>query len=323
MAKNQFLSKILWFPAICVYNLASSLDQKRRILFSKNFTPPKTPLVVVGALKAGGSGKTSLTMELAQFLKSKNLKPVILCKWLNKKWQDQNLSEVQENNVEKYSDEAVLLKLKTNCDVYVCANRKKAWQALDQMQKYSVILSDDGFQDCSLKGAQFLLLQEAFKSPGFWDLLPRGNYREKANAQKRAHSIFAEPNLSQQADKNPGQIFRSLVNLQKVVESGPFIGVFSQGDPQKFFSELNALGIHFLSLVFLKNHQKIPLELLEKQRELYPDAPFLITEKEWVKWPKAPKFSNYLVMLQKLEIPPQFLSSFYEQLRHKLSKNLP
>jgi tetraacyldisaccharide-1-P 4'-kinase len=214
---------LFWLSPI--YLFFSRLHKAYMLATFKGFPKaPTIPLVVIGALKAGGSGKTSVTLALARVFSERGLKVAILAYHLRggrgcgkgnghgnghgngtglgirfglEKKQD--LVEVGEDaDWRLYSDEAVMLKRMSQCRVFVTRNRARAWMALHSPEvagamPFDLILSDDGFQDPRLEGAFRVLLMAPGERPGVFNLLPAGSYRETGDNCRRADLILAGP----------------------------------------------------------------------------------------------------------------------------------
>jgi tetraacyldisaccharide-1-P 4'-kinase len=156
---------------------------------------PRIPLIVVGALRAGGSGKTSLTAELARVLAERGCRPAILVYRMGSGGKGRDASDPMEvgegDDWRGTSDEAVLLRRMTGARVFATRNRALAWRRLhgegyQEGGAFDIILSDDGFQDPRLEGAFRLLVTAPGERPGLFDLLPGGPFRETWGAHARA-----------------------------------------------------------------------------------------------------------------------------------------
>ena len=164
---------------------------------------PRIPLVVVGALRSGGSGKTSVVLALARELSGRGLRPAILAYRLGPGDARSNRTgdplEIREDgDWRETSEEAVLLRRESGLRVFVTRNRASAWRRLheDRFQAdgaFDILLSDDGFQDPRLHGSLRLLLSAPGERPGLFDLLPGGPFRETRRAAARAHLRLEGP----------------------------------------------------------------------------------------------------------------------------------
>lgn len=185
---------------------------------------PQIPLVVVGALRAGGSGKTSVTLELALHYRRLGLRVAILAYRLGPGTGEADLREVAEDTDWRLaSDEALLLRRLAGVPVFAVRDRLRAWRDLESAGsrgggpgtvapgdqapddpgsgdlgpgdpgRFDLLLSDDGFQDPRLGGAFKILLQGPGERPGLLDLLPAGAFRETSGARLRADLVMEGP----------------------------------------------------------------------------------------------------------------------------------
>jgi tetraacyldisaccharide-1-P 4'-kinase len=191
---------------------------------SRGFAP-RIPLVVVGALRAGGSGKTSVTLALARSLADRGLRPALLAYRLgpgpgprprprqnagdpragDPRAGDPRLIEILSGDEwRESSEEALLLRRgsagsgRSRMRVFATRNRAQAWRLLQEERYqadggFDILISDDGFQDPRLHGAYRIVLTAPGERPGLFDLLPGGPFRETRGAMARAHLRIEGP----------------------------------------------------------------------------------------------------------------------------------
>jgi tetraacyldisaccharide 4'-kinase len=263
------------------------------------------PLVVVGALKAGGSGKTSVTLELARIFSERGLKVAILAYRLGSlpKSGDRSLQEVHPgDDWQNSSEEAVMLSRLSNCRVFVTRHRARAWLALHAQEifkerPFDLILSDDGFQDPRLKGAFRLLLSEPSERPKVFDLLPAGPFRETWRARTRAdlrlegplprHSVtpvVREKEFVLEPSFPAVHFFqREILFPPGVAKHRPWIVLCGLGDNQPFLADLKRADIHPVVVVEGQNHSPPPIKRLKAWISRYPGAGILCTSKDYLK----------------------------------------
>jgi tetraacyldisaccharide-1-P 4'-kinase len=196
---------------------------------------PELPMVVVGALRAGGSGKTSVTAALAEALRERGCRPAILVYRLGRGRREGGAKGVDRagpasdpvlevgegDDWRESSEEAVLLRRATGCRVFATRDRASAWRRLqgEDIQSagaFDVILSDDGFQDPRLDGAFRVLLVAPQERPGLFDLLPAGPFRETWSARLRADLLLRGP-----FPCTPGVSAPRLPDVTSMLPNGP------------------------------------------------------------------------------------------------------
>ncbi len=149
----------------------------RRKLYSRRLLKScqaDLPVISVGNVTAGGTGKTPMVAWLAGRLKAAGRKPAILTRGYK--------------SADGLSDEAQLLKTKTGCPVIVNADRV-AGAADAQLAGADVLLMDDGFQHIRLKRDFDVVLIDATRPFGYGHCLPRGLLRELTSALASADAI--------------------------------------------------------------------------------------------------------------------------------------
>lgn len=253
---------------------------------------PAVPLVVIGALKAGGSGKTSVTLELARAFTDRGLHVAILAYRLGAGSADADgprsvLLEVgAEDDWRLSSEEALMLRRFSGARVFVTRDRAAAWKILRTMGSFDLILSDDGFQDPRLSGALRILLSEPGSDPGLFDLLPAGPYRETRSARRRADLSVSGP--CPDLPDSPGptdslRFWRKLILPAGLDKNRPWIVFCGLGDNAPFLADLRREGILPVAVLEGRNHAAMPTERLVAASAKHPGAGFLCTRKDFIR----------------------------------------
>lgn len=176
--RNNPFFKVILTPVALLYKFVSFL---RYYLYEKKIIKPKEPpypVISIGNIIMGGSGKTSLTIELASELSSHSrIKPAILTRGYKGK---SNLSVVEDQlNWQKYGDEPSLMKKKLgDIPILVSKNRIEGLQKALQVSNCNCFLLDDGFQYLKLRKNFEILLLDAKKPFGGYQFFPKGELRD-------------------------------------------------------------------------------------------------------------------------------------------------
>lgn len=167
-----FLYLLSWVYRLCLQ--IRLLLYQFRILKSTALTKP---VISVGNITLGGSGKTPLVEWLVQTLKERRLSPVILMRGYM-------------NDSSGLSDEATMLQDAFN-DVPVIAqkDRLKGIKQIHQNYRPDVFILDDGFQHWKIRRDLDIVIIDATEPWGNGHLLPRGILREDFSSLSRAHII--------------------------------------------------------------------------------------------------------------------------------------
>jgi tetraacyldisaccharide 4'-kinase len=272
----------LFWPASLVFGLFVFL---RRLLYRLRVLKsvhPGIPVVVVGNLTVGGTGKTPLVIWIAEFLKSKGWSPAIISRGYGAAVDAPRAATIASDAAE-VGDEPVVLARRSGCPVWVGAERVRVAAALrEQHPEADVLVLDDGLQHYGLRrDVEIAVLDARGYGNGF--LLPAGPLREPKGrsvdavvahgfAHRRAFSMSLEGDtvhlMSDARERRPLKAFAG----QRVHAAA---GI---GDPGRFFQQLGRAGIQVVAHPFPDHHRFAPGDL-----EFGDDAPVMLTEKDAVK----------------------------------------
>jgi tetraacyldisaccharide 4'-kinase len=261
------------------------------------------PVVIVGNINVGGTGKTPLVIWLAKQMQLAGYKPGIISRGYG--GSAQQVTEVlPDSNAAVAGDEAVLIAARTNCPVFVSADRVSAGQhLLKTYPECNIIISDDGLQHYRMQRDVEIVVYDSVKGFGNGALLPAGPLREPkarlktvdavvsngADRRKNLHGISAIEMQLVAAD------FYNLADNQiksdvKAFSGQKIVAVAGIGNPQRFFDQLSVLGLQFESRAYADHYifQAKDLECIDADV-------ILMTEKDAVKC-RAFAQSNFWVL---------------------------
>ncbi len=265
------------------------------------------PMIVVGALRTGGSGKTSVAMALGRHFQAQGMRVAILAYWMKEprlrglvpgsSILSSPLFELKDGMVwREASDEALLIQRKIGAPVFLTRNRWAAWKELEKCgtgsgdgpggMDFDVVVSDDGFQDVRLKGAFHLLLRKPGEKVRYRDLLPAGNFREGESAAGRAHCVAWEWEEEEFNEEGYG-FCRELSFPDGVVGKVGVICGLPQ--PDIFVEALEKKGLRVEALLRGQNHCAFEPKRLERFLNQWGHLPLLCSEKDWEKLPAYAK----------------------------------
>ena len=179
------------FPLVPIYYLVTWLRNKLYDLSIKKSVSYGFPVICVGNLSFGGTGKTPMIEYLINFLKD-DYRVATLSRGYKRKTEGFQIAD-KTSNSNSIGDEPFQFynKFKNSITVAVDADRQHGIKSLQKLQpKPNIILLDDAFQHRKVK-AGFNILLTTYASPYFNDMvLPTGSLREPKSGAKRAHIII-------------------------------------------------------------------------------------------------------------------------------------
>ena len=255
------------------------------------------PVVVVGNIFIGGTGKTPLTIWLAVTLRAAGFNPGIISRGHGAAGSAPR-AVTPDSLAQDVGDEPLLIARRTGCPVMVGRDRPAAGRALLAANaQVDVIISDDGLQHYALKrDVEIVLFDGRGAGNGF--LLPAGPLREPVSRQRDFTIVNAQLLTPRLAATVGGQPFRmqldgtvaerltarathmTLADLADLADlkGQRILAAAGIGNPGRFFAMLRAQGLHFAELPLPDHHDFLD------QPFARVDADFiLITEKDAVK----------------------------------------
>lgn len=248
------------------------------------------PVIVVGNIAVGGTGKTPLVIALIALLKEQGYRPGIISRGYRGK---STLPRPvrSDSDPAEVGDEPVLLAIKTACPVWVGQNRVEAGMALlGSHPEVNVVVSDDGLQHYRMQRDVEVVVIDAERWFGNGQLLPAGPLREPPLRLKQADVVVINgwlPGAPLQRREFTMQLSGDLLyNLRNpTLRARPEIfagqtvhAVAGIGHPERFFKHLKKLGMRFSEHPFPDHHAFTPRDLPFHESEV-----ILMTEKDAVK----------------------------------------
>ena len=244
------------------------------------------PVIVVGNITVGGSGKTPLTLWLAQQLIEQGWHPGIISRGYG--GTARSPQAVQSgSDPDQVGDETVLMAQRQLCPVWIGHNRPAVARALLQAHpECDVLLSDDGLQHYRLQRDVEIAVIDGVRGVGNGFMLPAGPLREPVARLKQVDAVVINGGAikaGQYAMQLRGEVFYNLLNPDIIAHAADFHGqklhaLAGIGHPQRFFSYLNHLGLQVHPHSFPDHHRYLPADMN------FADADaILMTEKDAVK----------------------------------------
>lgn len=274
------------------------------------------PVIVVGNLTVGGTGKTPLTIWLVETLKAAGYQPGVISRGYGGRKQPRPLLVYADVDPAEAGDEPVLIAQTTGCPVAVFPKRAEAGRALLERHGCDVLIADDGLQHYALARDLEIAVVDGERRFGNGALLPAGPLREPVSRLQRADFIVSR-GVAQTGEYAMNLACKVAVNLADATQrkSLPeFKGekleaIAGIGHPQRFFTELKGLGLDIKPHAFPDHHGYSPADLAQ-----FGEATVLMTEKDAVKCRRFVQAQHWAVPLQ-AQLPLEFAEAVLQQLK--------
>jgi tetraacyldisaccharide 4'-kinase len=309
---------ILLYPLSIIYYLI--------VVIKKNFSIPQKfniPIICVGNIYIGGTGKTSAAIEIAKIL-NQFKKVCFLTKGYGRKSKkDVYLNELNifHQNTEDTGDEPLLLNKFGH--VYISNNRAEAINTIIKLG-YDAIILDDGFQDRLIFKNLNILCFDSKNWIGNSNLIPSGPLREPLTSIKEANFIIIKGEKNQIIENEIKKISPNIeiiyaenkIENIETLKNKNFIAFTGIGNPCSFFDTLLDNNIKIIKKIIYPDH----FQFSEKNyKDLSQEAEnnkynLITTEKDYVRINKQFKEKVYYTKLSTLLIGKESLDKELKKL---------
>ncbi len=273
--------KYLLYPFTIIYYLLSELN--RLLTKSKKLYKP---VISIGNITWGGSGKTPMTIEVAKYILSLGKMPVILSRGYARKNKEIKNVIVRDtdkiiSDIEDSGDEPYMMAKLVNCPIIIGANRFESANLAKQFNP-DIFILDDGFQHWKLQRDLDIVCINSLNPFGNGMTIPSGILREKKSALKRAKIVaITNCNLA-----NKDKVYTIRQEIFKITKELPievscenyeivnmcdnfkvedfdsfrketsFIVVSAIGSPDNFINTVINLGLKIKEEIIFSDHHK-------------------------------------------------------------------
>ena len=254
------------------------------------------PVIVIGNITVGGTGKTPMVIWFVEQLQKAGYKPGVISRGYGGT-SKQATAVFSNSNPRLVGDEPVLIANRAICPIFIGADRAAAGKALLMANpQCDIIISDDGLQHYALERDIEIALVNSSKQFCNRFLLPAGPFRENISRLQTVDAVvdsgckvnFTDcmnvgvqpPTFNMQVQ---GEVFKSL-NDQKAIQPARYfansnvVAIAGIGNPERFFNQLSSLGLQFERHAFADHYAFTAKDLARFQ-----DKTILMTEKDAVK----------------------------------------
>ena len=309
----------LWYsdrtPPALLRTVAGAYENWVRARLERPAARPPCPVIVVGNLVAGGSGKTPVVAALVEALKAAGFAVSIVRRGYRGAHRGKPVRVGPGSESAQVGDEALELCRRTGRPVWVCRRRAAALEAALN-DGAEVVVSDDGLQHVNLARSFEICVVDGRRGFGNGYCLPAGPLRQPVARLESVDLVLVKRFV---ADPEPGQ-----AGTRFRLDSGRLRGLTDNGmppqppaeidalagiaDPEPFFAMLTARGYR-LRRHALADHQPITAEMLKAL-----PGPVVMTEKDSMRLPPVTR-SDLFVLPVRARLPSQVLQRVIAHVR--------
>jgi len=286
--------KAIWYgeesPAVWmrwaekVFSVATGVRQRLYKSGLLSTYRPRVPVIVVGNITAGGTGKTPFVIWLVEYLKQRGFRPGVVSRGYGGVRKVEPMQVTPNSSAQASGDEALLIARRTGVPVIVGKKRARAAKKMVADHPVNIIVSDDGLQHYALQRDIEIALIDSHLKLGNGRLLPAGPLREPRERLDTVDMIICKGKCE------GGHYFEAaLQDAWKLTQPDTkrplknFIGqpvnaLAGIAQPQHFFRLLAEQGIAAFKHPLADHHDLSPEDF-----DTGNDYPVLITEKDAVK----------------------------------------
>jgi tetraacyldisaccharide 4'-kinase len=307
----------LLLPFSLIYRVGCFLKKLLYLSGIKKKYQASVPIVVIGNMTVGGTGKTPLVIELAKFLIDQGYQPGIVSRGYKAKGKKFPQRVLPESNPQLVGDEPVLLATKAACPVVIDPKRGNAVDMLLKQNHCNIIISDDGLQHYGLERHIEIVVVDGERQFGNGFCLPAGPLREPLKRLSQVDFIIENTDYSRHFPYTMKFLAEDIVNLvdknlifnkagapEKIIHA-----VAGIGNPNRFFNMLREMGLQ------IREH-RFPDHFIYREEDFVfcsAEDIIIMTEKDAIKCKSFAK-NNYWVLPIRSHINSEFLRDFLKKL---------
>ncbi len=281
--------KLLAYGLLPFSWLYQSIISIRRFCYQKKIfkmTRFPVPVIIIGNISLGGTGKTPLVIWLANQLKKHGLKPGIVSRGYGGKAKYYPCAVTANSRPAEVGDEPVIIAKQTKCPIYVAPNRVAAVKQLLKDHSCDIIIGDDGLQHYALARDIEVAVIDGERRLGNALCLPAGRLREPPKRLQEVDFIICNGGQVQTGEYLMQLIPADFCSVNKTqttktldyFKNKTLHAVAGIGHPARFFKLLRQLGLTIIEHPFPDHH------LFQKNEfNFAKDQLIVMTEKDAIK----------------------------------------
>ena len=305
---NSLLS---WCLIPLTWPVRWAIHRRRQQASPKGGTPEGVTVIVVGGLTAGGTGKTPVLIGLGKWLAEQGYRVGVVSRGYGGTHGPEPHCVTEVDTAAVVGDEPLLIRRELGVPVVVCADRKRALDALVDQGTVDVVLSDDGLQHYPMPRDIELLVLDAERGLGNGRLLPAGPLREPAsrlgsvdvvlerNSSDSDRSFSYQPSAALHVASGRQATWSECVAEWR---DQSIVAMTGLGQPGQFFEMLRGHGLA-IEAASLGDHEAMtPAHLDRREEEVV-----LMTAKDAVKLPECTDPRVWVVAIE-VALPSSLLT---------------
>ncbi|NOR81516.1 MAG: tetraacyldisaccharide 4'-kinase [Methyloprofundus sp.] len=294
----------------------------RRWMYKKGFKPVEklpVPVIIIGNITLGGTGKTPLVIYIAQQLKEAGFKPGVISRGYGGQSETWPLKVTADSDALQVGDEPLLIAQQAGCPVAVGPVRAESAKLLLEGEACDVIISDDGLQHYALSRDIEIVVIDGVRRFGNNFCLPSGPLREPQERIREVDFIICNGGEAEE-DEIPMQLEGAYAINLRTQERKPLIefkglnchAMAGIGNPQRFFDLLKQYGLDCQTDSFPDHYVYTEKDIHYKGAEV-----IFMTEKDAVKCLAFASGQHWFVPVQ-AKLERQFIENLITLLRTKI-----
>ncbi len=300
-------------PLAFCYQMIQTWDKHRQLAIHSPL-----PVLVVGNLTVGGTGKTPVVIAICHYLQQQGIRVGVVTRGYKNQLSDFPYLVKVNDDASLIGDEAALIAQKTQVPVVIAPKRNQAIEYLHQHQLCDWIISDDGLQHYAMARHLEIIVIDGTRGFGNGALLPIGPLRESLGRLAQADFILINGTPSPSL-KDSLQVYADKTYLMQLEPEAimpedlpqetiaAFAGI---GHPERFFKTLRDLNIQHQAYSFPDHHR-----FVKKDFDI-PESCIIMTEKDAIKCRQFHEKPIYY-----LPISANIPSNFWEKILNSMSLN--
>ncbi|MBA4418189.1 MAG: tetraacyldisaccharide 4'-kinase [Syntrophus sp. (in: bacteria)] len=333
----EYIRRALHIPLFLLSRIYRICLKVRQYLYDRGRLTTEgvtVPVISVGNITLGGTGKTPVVEKISTMLKEAGFHPAIATRGYKRKRKGTFPVDPKRDTAEDVGDEALMLAQKTQVPVLVGSNRAAAIEMGMKEFPIDLVVLDDGFQLRNIeKNIEILVLNGSKASHG---LFPLGPYREPLERIRDADIILVnkgdlDADMKGYAGKIPqykmrykpaylySMKFKGMAHY-KLLKGKKVLAFSGLGDNRSFFNLLKELGAHVIHKISYPDHYAYTEKEI-KRIGSYKDIELIVTtEKDGIKMAAMEVPDNLFYLAVTVQIQKE--EELFKLIQNKLKREI-